>query len=50
MKKLSDFDYNERFEMARHIKDTFDQYKEDLQHYHAVLLNIYKEVNKTEEE
>ena len=50
MKKLSDFDYNERFEMARHVKDTFDQYQEDLQHYHAVLLNIYKEVNKTEEE
>jgi len=50
MKKLSSFDSEKKHEMCRHVKDTFDAYEMDLKNYHNVLLEIYKEVNKTEAE
>ena len=50
MKKLSDFDSEKKHEMCRHVKDTFDTYEQDLKNYHNTLLEIYKEVNKTEAE
>lgn len=40
---------DKRYQMVRHVKDTYDQYRDDLQGYHNTLLEIYREVNKTEE-
>mgnify|MGYP006959990869 FL=1 len=49
-KTLKDFSATERFDMVRHVKDTFDDYNMDLKNYHASRMEIYKEVNKTEED
>jgi len=40
---------NERYDIVRHVKDTFDSYEQDLSGYHNTLMSIYREVNKTEE-
>lgn len=49
-KTLKDFSATERYDMVRHVKDTFDDYNMDLKNYHASRMEIYKEVNKTEED
>lgn len=50
MKKLADFTSTERYDMVKHVKDTFTDYETDLKTYHNTLMEIYKEVNKTEED
>lgn len=50
MKTLASLDSSQRYDAVRHVKDTFDTYEQDLRKYHSALLEIYKEVNKTEED
>lgn len=50
MKTLAQLDSVQKYDAVRYVKDTFDTYEQDLRNYHSKLLEIYKEVNKTEED
>jgi hypothetical protein len=43
-------DASQRYDLVRYVKDTFDDYAKDLRNYQNGLMEIYKEVNKNEEE
>ena len=49
MKTLKKLTSSERYDLVKYVKETFDSYAKDLKIYQDNLMEIYKEINKTQE-